>query len=106
MLKTLLPQLQPHLYPQPPAPSTPAAAEAALPAPATEPVPPAPPAAAPKPRAPVKEKPDDATSKADPLVKQPPPLEGGFPEDLEPSVVLPVPITPEPAPAQVPSEQQ
>jgi membrane peptidoglycan carboxypeptidase len=92
MLKTLLPQLQPHLYPQPPAP----------PKPAAETAPAAPPAVVPPtPRAPVKEKPDDATSKADPAVKQPAQTQGGFPEDLEPSVVLPVPVTPavpEPAP--------
>ncbi len=93
ILKTLLPQLQPHLYPQPPAPPKPAI-EAA---PAAEP-----PAAAP--RAPVKDKPDGATSQADPPVKQPEPTQGGFPEDLEPSVVLPVPITPAaPAPAPAPA---
>ncbi len=95
ILKTLLPQLQPHLYPQPPAAPpkpVPAAAEAPLPETA------APPAApAPAPRAPVKEKPDGSTSQADPPVKQPAPAQGGFPEDLEPSVVLPVPLTP-PAP--------
>ena len=52
------------------------------------------------PRAPVKEKPDGSTSQADPPVKQPAPTQGGFPEDLEPSVVLPVPVAPpETAPA-------
>ncbi|HEX7971581.1 MAG TPA: transglycosylase domain-containing protein [Thiobacillus sp.] len=91
MLKTLLPALQPHLYPQAPGAPKPAA-EAAVPAAA--PVAPAPAA----PRAPLKEKPDETTSKADPLVKQPP-VQGGFPEDLEPSVVLPVPMTPRSAPA-------
>jgi hypothetical protein len=40
------------------------------------------------------EKPDGATSQADPPVKQPAPTQGGFPEDLEPSVVVPVPATP------------
>ena len=97
ILKTLLPALQPHLYPQPPAPSKPAAPAAEAPAPEAQPV-------APAPRAPVKEKPDGSTSQADPPVKQPAPTAGGFPEDLEPSVVLPVPIAPpaaapEPAPA-------
>jgi len=93
MLKTLLPQLQPHLYPQPPAPPKPAAAVEAEAAPITQPEPVAP-------SVPVKEKPDGSTSQADPPVKQPAPTQGGFPEDLEPSVVLPVPVTPsEPASA-------
>jgi membrane peptidoglycan carboxypeptidase len=102
ILKTLLPQLQPHLYPQPPAPPkpAPAAAEAPLPeVPAAE-VPPA--AAAPAPRKPVKEKPEGATSQA-----VPPPVEpkaqGGFPEDLEPSVVVPVPPKPAPETPAAPS---
>ena len=97
ILKTLLPQLQPHLYPQPPAPPKPAVeAEAAVP-PAAEPAPA-------KPRAPVTEKPDGSTSQADPPVKQPAPTPGGFPEDLEPNVVLPVPITPSaPVPAPQPA---
>jgi hypothetical protein len=96
ILKTLLPQLQPHLYPQPPAPPKPVA-------PAVE-VPPAAPVPAPAARVPVKEKPDGSTSQADPPVKQPAPTQGGFPEDLEPSVVLPVPITPAaPAPAPAPA---
>lgn len=89
MLKTLLPALQQHLYPRPPAPPKPAAeveAEAAA-APAI--------VAPPVPRTPVKEKPDGATSQADPPAKQPAPAQGGFPEDLEPSVVLPVPVIPE-----------
>ena len=89
MLKTLLPQLQPHLYPQPPAPSK-AAADAVV-EPAVVVVP--------ELRAPVQEKPDGSTSQADPPVKQPAPIQGGFPEDLEPSVVLPVPVDPEPAAA-------
>ncbi|MCL5061415.1 MAG: transglycosylase domain-containing protein [Candidatus Thermoplasmatota archaeon] len=88
ILKTLLPALQPHLYPEPPAPPRPAAAAEVPPA-APQPV-----APAPAPRAPVKEKPDGATSQADPPVKQPEPIQGGFPEDLEPSVVLPVPVAP------------
>ncbi|HWR78546.1 MAG TPA: transglycosylase domain-containing protein, partial [Thiobacillus sp.] len=75
MLKTLLPQLQPHLYPQPPAPSK-AAAETQ--APTTAPAPAAPPVVVPRP--PVQEKPDGSTSQADPLVKQPAPTQGGFPE--------------------------
>ena len=94
MLKTLLPQLRPHLYPeQPTTPEAPAetAVEAA---PAV--------VAPPAPREPVKEKPDGATSQADPTVKQPP-TQGGFPEDLEPNVVLPVPVAPAPAAAPAPS---
>jgi len=90
ILKTLLPQLQPHLYPQPPAPPKPVAKPEAEPA--AEPVPTAP--APVTPREPVKEKPDGSTSQADPPVKQPAPVQGGFPEDLEPSVVLPVPVAP------------
>ena len=93
MLKTLLPQLQPHLYPQPPAPPK-AAPE--IPAAPPAPAPVAPPVVVP--RQPVKETPDGSTSQADPPVKQPAPTQGGFPEDLEPSVVLPVPAVPEPAP--------
>jgi membrane peptidoglycan carboxypeptidase len=92
ILKTLLPQLQPHLYPQPPEAPKPAAAP-----PAEAPLPVEPPPA-PASRAPVKEKPDGSTSQADPPVKQPAPAQGGFPEDLEPSVVLPAPVEPaEPA---------
>lgn len=91
ILKTLLPQLQPHLTLLPPAPPK-AAAEAAAPAAEPQPV-----LAAPAPRPRAKEKPDGSTSQADPLVKQPEPATGGFPEDLEPSVVVPVPVTPEPA---------
>ncbi len=96
ILKTLLPPLQPHLYPQPPAPPKPAAAAGEAPLPETPAV--AGPSAtpAPAPRVPAKEKPEGATSQA-----VPPPVEpkaqGGFPEDLEPSVVVPVPLTP-PAP--------
>jgi membrane peptidoglycan carboxypeptidase len=81
MLKTLLPKLQPHLNLPPPPPK-----------PAPEAVPEAAPVVAP--RAPMPEKPDGATSQADPPVKQPAPTQGGFPEDLEPSVVVPVPATP------------
>jgi membrane peptidoglycan carboxypeptidase len=84
MLKTLLPQLQPYLYPEPPAP----------PKPATEPaataIPPPAPAAA---REPTKETPEGATSQAVPPATEPP-IRGGFPEDLEPSVVVPVPVAP------------
>jgi membrane peptidoglycan carboxypeptidase len=90
ILKTLLPQLQPHLNLQPPAAAPAAAVEVPAEAPAVPET---------APRAPVKEKPDGATSEADPPVKQPPPVQGGFPEDLEPSVVLPVPVAPESAPA-------
>ncbi len=96
MLKTLLPQLQAYLYTAAPA----APSGLAEPAPATPPVPVPVPAAPPTP---VKETPDGATSQADPAVKQPPD-QGGFPEDLEPNVVLPVPAVPdaEPLPADVP----
>ena len=102
ILKTLLPKLQPHLYPQPPEPPKPAAEAEMLPA-EPQPVAPAP---SPTPRAPVKEKPDGATSQADPPVKQPAPVQGGFPEDLEPSVVVPVPAAPAeaaPTPPAVPT---
>jgi membrane peptidoglycan carboxypeptidase len=92
MLKTLLPQLQPHLDLRMPAPPK-AATEAAVPA-----AEPAPAAAPPTTREPAKEKPDGSTSQADPVVKQPAPIQGGFPEDLEPSVVLPVPVVPAPEP--------
>lgn len=85
ILKTLLPQLQPHLGLKPP--PTPKAAPAAPPEPEPTPAPVAPPA-------PAREKPDGATSQADPPVKQPAPVQGGFPEDLEPSVVLPIPVAP------------
>jgi hypothetical protein len=50
-----------------------------------------------------KEKPDGPTSQADPVVKQPAPVQGGFPEDLEPNVVVPVPATPPAAPAAAPA---
>jgi membrane peptidoglycan carboxypeptidase len=91
MLKTLLPQLQPHLYPEPPAPPKPAAEPREAVAP-----PPVPPAA----RPPVKEKPEGATSQAVPPATEPP-IRGGFPEDLEPSVVVPLPAAP---PADAPPE--
>jgi hypothetical protein len=94
ILKTLLPQLQPHLYPEPPAPPKPEAA----PETAAEPAPEAAPAA---PRAPVKEKPEGATSQAVPPPEEPKKTQGGFPEDLEPSVVVPVPVAP-PAPSPAP----
>jgi membrane peptidoglycan carboxypeptidase len=91
MLKTLLPQLQSQLYPAPPASPTPAKPTPDEPAATPTPVPvPAPVV----PRTPVKEKPDGSTSQADPTVKQPAENQGGFPEDLEPNVVLPVPVTP------------
>ena len=89
ILKTLLPQLKPLLNLQPSAPPRVAADAAAEPLPAI--------VVPPRPRAPAQEKPDGSTSQADPPVKQPAPVQGGFPEDLEPSVVLPVPLMPEPA---------
>jgi len=73
--------LQPYLYPEPPAQSKPAAEPAAVAAP---------PPVAPTP---VKEKPDGSTSQADPPATEPP-VRGGFPEDLEPSVVVPIPAAP------------
>jgi hypothetical protein len=69
---------------------------AAPPEPEPAPAPVAPPA-------PAREKPDGATSQADPPVKQPAPVQGGFPEDLEPSVVLPIPVAP-PAGAADPAD--
>lgn len=95
MLKTLLPQLQPHLYPEPPAPPSASVKPTPEPTMAPAPVPVPAPAA---PRTPMKEKPDGSTSQADPTVKQPI-NRGGFPEDLEPNVVLPVPVTPPASPA-------
>ncbi|MDP2031700.1 MAG: transglycosylase domain-containing protein [Thiobacillus sp.] len=91
ILKNLLPQLQPHLYPQPPAP-VPRAAETAIPAPVPPAVvvPPAPP------RPPVREKPDGSSSQADTLVKEPAPEQGGFPEDLDPGMPAPAPSAPAP----------
>ncbi len=95
ILKTLLPQLRPYLYPKPPVPPAPLA-----PAPAAEAevIPPVEPPAPMTPRTPVKEKPDGATSQAAPPAKEPP-SRGGFPEDLEPSVVVPVPLGSQAAPA-------
>ncbi len=94
ILKTLLPQLQPHLYPQPPAPSK-LAGDTAIAAPVPAPVvaPPTPPA---PPRPAVPEKPDGSTSQADPPVKQPAPEQGGFPEDLDPGITVPESNAPAP----------
>jgi len=92
ILKTLLPQLQPHLFPLPPKPSVaPQQGTAAPPAPPPVPV---------VPRKPVAEKPDGSTSQAAPPAKEPP-TRGGFPEDLEPNVVVPMPVKP-PAAAPTP----
>jgi membrane peptidoglycan carboxypeptidase len=94
ILKTLLPQLQPLLYPLPPTPPKAAMDTVTEPTPAVvEPVV----IPAPAPRVPVKEKPDGATSQAAPPAKELP-IQGGFPEDLEPSVVVPVPVMPFTAP--------
>lgn len=84
MLKTLLPALQLNLYPEPPAPPKPAAEAPGVVAPPVPPVP-------------ENEKPEGATSQAAPPATEPP-IRGGFPEDLEPNVVVPVPLTP-PAPS-------
>jgi membrane peptidoglycan carboxypeptidase len=84
ILKTLLPQLQPHLNLRSPAPTgieTPRGPEPAAPAPA-------------------REKPDGATSQADPLVRQPAPFIEAFPEDVEPDETLSVPLIPPPEPTQ------
>ncbi|MFP5419459.1 MAG: transglycosylase domain-containing protein [Gammaproteobacteria bacterium] len=98
ILKTLLPQLQPHLFPQPPKPAAPPADTAATPPPVETPAPVVPAV----PRKPAVEKPDGSTSQASPPAKEPP-SRGGFPEDLEPSVVVPVPVTPpEPSPSAAP----
>jgi membrane peptidoglycan carboxypeptidase len=89
MLKSLLPALQPHLYPLSPTQARPATAGA--PGAAVE-------AAtlvvvAPQVRhAPKHEKPDGSTNQADPLVREPA-IRKGFPEVLEPDVVLPVPLS-------------
>jgi membrane peptidoglycan carboxypeptidase len=93
ILKTLLPQLRPHLYPEPPTP--PPSALPPTEAPAPDAVAPAVPTAAPPPRVPTREKPDGSTSQADPQVRQP--AQGGFPEDLEPNVEVPLPASPPPA---------
>jgi membrane peptidoglycan carboxypeptidase len=87
ILKTLLPQLQPHLYLQPPMPSK-------LPPAASTPAIVETPA-----REPAKEAIDESTSKADIPVKEPAATQGGFPEDLEPGVEAPAapPKPPEPA---------
>ncbi|MBT9568960.1 MAG: transglycosylase domain-containing protein [Thiobacillus sp.] len=96
ILKTLLPKLQPHLFPLPPEPAAPPpTTEAVTPPPAEPPAPAAP-------RKPVVEKPDGATSQASPPAKDLP-TRGGFPEDLEPSVVVPVPVKPPPTPANPPA---
>ncbi len=79
LLKTLLPLLQPHLDLRSSAPPKVATDTVAAPVRAVV-----------TPRAPVKEKPDGATSQADPPAQEPP-TEGGFPDDLEPSVAVPVP---------------
>ncbi len=97
ILKTLLPKLQPHLHLAPAMPTT---LEAKPAAPLVEPEKRAVPSA---PRAVPKEKPDGSTSQADPQVKQGEPVEGGFPEGLEPSVVVPVPTTPDPDAAAPPA---
>ncbi len=89
ILKTLLPKLQPHLYQQPPVQAAPIQVK-----PDEPPLPAEVPVLTP---GPAREKPDGATSQADPPARQPA-AEGGFPEDLEPSVVVPVPVAP-PAPA-------
>ncbi len=90
ILKSLLPQLQSHLYPKPPAPHPDAAAAAATVAPEA---PGSGVAAPPTRRAPTPEKPEGSTSQADPPAKEPP-ARDGFPEELEPSVVVPVPVKP------------
>lgn len=78
ILKTLLPQLQPHLNLPPSAPAKVAA----------------------QPPAPENEKPDGPTSQADLPVKVAP-TPDGFSDDLEPSVVVPVPVLPAPVPSPV-----
>ena len=103
ILKTLLPQLQAHLAL---APLTPAPAAARVTPPIAMPAPaqPAPPVPTAPPPGPLKEKPDGATSQAAPPAKEPP-TRGGFPESLEPTVIVPLPATPAPpaAPPMVPA---
>jgi membrane peptidoglycan carboxypeptidase len=99
ILKTLLPQLQPHLYPTPPEPAQPAV-------PAVESKPTIVEVPAGKPTV---EAPDGTTSKVDVPVQEPAPTEGGFPEDLDPGAAepllakppppLPGPAAPQPSPA-------
>lgn len=96
LLKVLLPRLQPHLA------MPPAAAAADKPVSGTATPPPRPTAP------PAKEKPDGATSQADPEPRKDTIIEGVLPERLEPAVAVPVPPVsessgaepePEPAPA-------
>jgi len=91
ILKTLLPQLQPHLYPLPPEPAQPAPAVESKPAIVEVPA-----------RKPMVEAPDGTTSKVDVPVQEPAPTEGGFPEDLDPVTAEPLlakPPQPLPGPA-------
>jgi hypothetical protein len=101
ILKTLLPRLKPLLFPATPAALTaaaPVAGSATTPpspaAPAPEPVQPAPPAATPPSR--TKHLPDEgSSSQADPPLRlKPDNNSSGFPESLDPNVVMPVPPTP------------
>ncbi len=90
MLKSLLPQLQSHLYPKPP--ETPKATPKAAPEVTPTIAPPV--ELAPPPKRPREaEKPDGPTSQADPPAREPA-IQDGFPETLEPSVVVPVPPKP------------
>jgi len=89
LLKMLLPQLRPHLFP---------GGIAAAVQPAVEPAVEAEAAAAP---AVPREKPDGSTSQADPTMPGNA-TSSGFPDDLEPSVVAPMPAEPEPPPATAP----
>jgi membrane peptidoglycan carboxypeptidase len=97
ILKTLLPQLKVALF------SSPAAApQAAIPVvPLPEPTEPQTGGLAPGSAAPRSEKADGSSSQADPPLKSSPDTNGGFPDSLDPSVVVPVPApVPPPAPVE------
>ncbi|MFO7541787.1 MAG: transglycosylase domain-containing protein [Thiobacillus sp.] len=94
ILKTLLPQLQPHLYPLPPPPPPGETVPDAAPAAAEPPV-----RITPLPR--VREKADGATSQAV-LPEKEQPTKEGFPEDLDPTPGGTAPAKP-PVPATAPA---
>ncbi|OYW37872.1 MAG: hypothetical protein B7Z35_08915, partial [Hydrogenophilales bacterium 12-61-10] len=93
ILKTLLPKLQPYLYPLPTEPAQPDPVAADKPAVVKAH------AAASKP---TQEAPDDTRSKVDIPAPEPAPTTGGFPEDLDAGITAQppaVPTSPTPAPA-------
>ena len=91
ILKTLLPKLQPYLYPLPTEPAQPDPVATDKPAVVKGP------AAASKP---TQEAPDDTRSKVDIPAPEPEPATGGFPEDLDAGLTArPTAPTPTPTPA-------